>query len=270
MKADDFTYDNETLSSRGFIIASLGSGGGEQTIDTDSQRTFTSASLFYGKYQPFICSTYEDRLELSFSIIKNPCDNDLIEITQNELRDLKRWLNRPNAHKLSFNDPDFKIIFWNGSFNLEEVYFEGVPYAVNLRFISDRPFAYEDECAFTGELGANESVDIYDKSDDEGYLYPTVVIKCLEGGDLTLTNDNNGSYRETVVKNCVSGEILTFSSLLQITSSVDTHKLGKDFNYKFLRLGNAYTEESRINTLTSSLPIVYDIRYYPIVKAVIA
>ena len=75
MQFKDFEYDGISLSSMGLSIVSF-DGAQDDEITTDSQRTFNSISLFSGRYQPFLTSIYEDRLEIEFSIGKNFCEDE--------------------------------------------------------------------------------------------------------------------------------------------------------------------------------------------------
>lgn len=267
----DMTYAGKKLSDFGFMIGGLDSKGGVEQIPTDSQRTFGQISMFYGAYQPFVYSIYESSLEMEFAIIKNPCSEGYTtgEITQAEVRAIKRWLNRPMPHKLTFDKEGFEDTFWEGSFNVEETYMNDGVYGLTLTFHSNRPFGLYTEVDLNGTLesmGAT-SLKINDTSDEEGYIYPTLEVTCNASGDLELYNSYDED-RATIVKNCTEGEKIVFTAEMQIRSSIDTHEVGDDFNYRFLRIGNTY--DNNENVITSSLPITYRLRYNPIAKAVIA
>lgn len=265
MVAKDMTYANKKLSDFGLIIASFDDSSSD-TIDTDSQRSFSSNSLFFGKYQPFVVTAYEDALVITFQIMKDPCNNEELQLSQSEVRQLKKWLNRPTPHKLSFDSEEFKGIYWEGSFNVQEIYLAGVPYGLELEFQSTRPFAIMDDVTYEGSLQTSDVLVINDTSDEEGYIYPNLEIKCLSDGDLEITNSYE--LRTTKISNCTSGETIIFTPLMQVRSSLSSHKLSDDFNYVFLRIGNTYDET--INSITTNIPIEYKLTYTPIAKVVIA
>lgn len=268
MEAKDMTYAGETLSSRGLMIASFDGSSSVETIDSDSQKTFTSVSMFYGKYQPFVFTSYEDRLVMEFTIIKDPCkfEEEDLRMTQQEVRSIKRWLNRPTPHVLRFDDEQFADVFWEGSFNVTELYLAGVTYGLQLSFQCNRPFGLQDAKTYEGSLITGGCFIVNDSSDEEGHIYPTLEVTCLESGDLQLNNQIED--RTTIVKNCVVDEKIIFFPNLQIRSSVGTHELGDDFNYKFLRICNTY--DDTVNKITTSIPIEYKLTYNPIAKVVIA
>ena len=182
------------------------------------------------------------------------------------MREIKHWLTPPVAKK--FEIPDNKEYFryyWEGIFDVEEVWFGGMRIGFNLTLTCNRPFGIREPAVHTGILEAGDSFTIFDSSDDQGYIYPSMVITCLEAGNLTLTNSYD--ERETIIKNCAANEVITITPELQISTSLTSHKLSNDFNWKFLRIGNTF--DNNKNTISSSLKINYDIEYNPIIKAVI-
>lgn len=269
MTAEDFIYDGIQLSSFGLMIGYFDGPSDLDGVDTDSQRTFNNFSLFGGKWQPLSVSTYRDTLRITMSIIRNPCDAETQEdmvISLDDIRKIKRWLNRPDFHELRLVDPEFDGIFWNGSCNVEEVHAKGKCVGFNLTFDTDRPFALADPVTYSGSVEAGGHVAIDDISDEIGYIYPDVEITLRGGGDFSIHNSMDD--RTTLIKNCTSGETITVSKVLVIESSLASHKIMDDFNWKFLRIGNTYSD--RINMLTFSNACEYKITYNPIVKAVIA
>lgn len=265
MNAVDFTYDGIKLSSFGFIIASFDSRIKTGEATTDSIRTFDSVSLFGGAYKPFISTVYKDALVMKWQICKNPCiyDDANIIIATDEMRSLKQWLSRPTPHKLTIDDDEYNGMHWDGSFNVEEVCFGDMRLGATLTFTCNRPFALGDECNYEGEIEADSSIHIENTSDDIGYLFPTMVIKCLESGTLQLTNVVDG--RITEIKNVVEDEVLTFSEQLVCSSSVNDH-IGDDYNFKPLRLWKDYSNGD--NEIQSNLHIAYQISYKPAIKEV--
>lgn len=264
MNATDFIYGGESLSSYGCMIASFDAGGSMSEIKSDSQRSVDNISLFNGKYLPFITTAYSDALSMSFEIIKDPDLTDDKKFTQNEIRMLKRWLNRANAESLYLLDDDYEGLHWDGIFNVGDMYFNGQGYALHLDFQTNRPFGLQEKFILSGSLTAGASFTIFDISDETGFVYPSLEITCRASGTLTLHNSYDD--RSTIIENCTNNEVITFTPLLQVSSSVTAHKIYNDFNYQFLRIGNTY--ENRQNTISSTLPISYSLAYDPIAKVV--
>ena len=122
VRFNDFEYDGISLSSMGLGIVSF-DGMQDGDITTDSQKTFNSISLFGGRYQPFIVTTYEDRLEIEFSIAKNYCTEfDDYYFSIYEIENIQYWLNRSTPHKFRIlEDVEYADVYWEGSFNIQWV-----------------------------------------------------------------------------------------------------------------------------------------------------
>ena len=272
----NFIYDDisfNTFEGGKYVIA----GFNTETTASEGTRNLNQISLFMGKERPFGYLTYDTTLTFTISIIKNPCMDDNIIMGTSEIERLKRWLCRPAPHKLKlvsgestnknwddyFNQfNQYENIYWEGSFNVTEELIGGRRIGVSLTFISTRPFALQEDTVFSGIIEAGQSIIIKDASNEIGYLYPDMTIKCLEGGELSIHNDFEDRY--TVVENCTANETITFSRYLQITSDSASHNVYDNFNYVFLRIGNNFY--SNENVLTFSMGCEYEIRYNPIRK----
>ena len=259
----DFKYRGEYLSNYEYIICEFSSSNSADVVNTDSQRAFTSISMFAGKRQPILYSTYNDTLVMKFSICKMENAHSQF-ISPDEAAEIKRWLCSPVAQELQIIDDDFWNYRWFGFFNVNEIHIARGCIGFELTFTSVAPFGYKKRFETSGTVEANGTIEIDDTSDEEGYIYPDMVITVKTAGDLTITNSFDD--RKTVIKNCTQGEVLKFSNLLQISSSDSTHIIGNDFNYKFLRINNEY--EKTKNTLKFSLNCDYSISYNPIAKVV--
>lgn len=265
MEHNDFSFRGESLGSYDFMICSF-SNEPLNPITTDSQRTFTSIPMFGGKRFPFLFTKYDNALVITFSICKTP-DADCKFVDPIEAAVIKRWLSSPTPEEFKIDDVgDYDAVTWYGSFNLEEVYHHSSCIGFNLTFTCTSPFGYYDTVERSGDVDAGDSIIINDISDEEGYLYPDLTVVVGEAGNLVITNDSDD--RMTVVNNCSSGETISFTHLLQVASSDSSHKLGNDFNYRFLRINNTYLNTK--NRITFSLPCHYHISYRPIAKVVYA
>lgn len=265
MTISDFEYDGEYLKNWGFRICNIDQNG-FRTIDSDSQLTFNNVSLMRGKLFELTTSKYDDHISISFQICKYSSNSVLLPITAYEAREIKRWLNRPVFKRFKLIQPYWSDIYMEGSFNVENIMCDDKILLLNLTFISNRPFALHEPITHriitTNE---NESFTFFDISDEIGYIYPDIKIKCLQSGDLSINNSNEN--RTTIIRNCIQHEELTFSKNLVMSSSVLSHKIQNDFNYIFFRISNSYN--NRKNILTFSIPVDMEITYSPYVKVVL-
>lgn len=219
--------------------------------------------MFGGKRQPIIYATYSETLSIRMSICKLS-DAEVKTISPAESAEIKRWLGCSTPQELRIGEEKYEDYHWIGVFNIEEVHYAFGCIGFNLTFTSIAPFGYKDTVEITGNVARGGQITIIDTSDEEGYIYPDMTITTKAAGDLTITNSFDG--RQTVINGCSSGETITFTNLLQVQSSKSSHVLGNDFNYKFVRINNSYT--NRTNALTFSLPCSYTISYKPIAKVV--
>ena len=265
MIAKDFEYANEFLSDWGYMICSTDSSSSLDSVDDTSSLQFDSASLFNGKYLPLTVSYYEDRAEITFHICKFICPEGLTPFSVFEIRELKRWLMRPEYHKFKLIQPNWAEIFMEGSFNVSQLEMNGVVYVLELTFISNRPFAMHEPITYKfTSSSSNNTFSFFDVSDEIGHIYPNVKITCLKSGTLEITNSIED--RSTIIKNVSINEVIQFTPSLVISTSKSTHEIQNDFNFTYFRIANKYG--CRKNSLSFSLPCSIEITYSPYVKVV--
>lgn len=264
MRYLDFEYDDSLLSDFGFIICDFNSNNNANTVDSGSEISFIKSSRNDGRKFSIVGTKYEECINAEFDICKDPDVNspEEMQITDYEYSNIMRWLNRHEYKKMQFIGNDERISFYNASFNLKKITINDKLYGMHLSMDTDSPFSYGEEIVKIVDISSSEEKKIIeDESDEIGYIYPTVEITCNESGNLVLKNETFGST--TTVHNCTSGEVITLhGDIQQITSSLNSHKISKDFNYEFFRIENSYRE--RKNEISSSLACSVKISYFPL------
>lgn len=264
MKALDFEYDGYLLSDFGFMICSFGDKGLE-TISNGSKISFNTTPIFNGSKSLLTQVSYDENIECNFAICKNPCvtaSGDVEPITATEESQIMRWLNRKRFLKFRVLQDGYEDIYFNGSFNIDKYVLDGNVYGFELTFTSDRPYATYDSVMYNFTISTeNGNYVINDISDEIGYIYTKMKIKCLSSGNLIINNSIEN--RDTVIKNCTQNEIITLDYPI-IESTLISHKLQNDFNFNFVRIANTY--ENTLNKLTFSLPCEVQLSYNPIKK----
>lgn len=261
MKARDFEFDGKNLSDFGFVICNFGSKGLE-TISNGGQSTFNTVSTLDGKKHRMVSAKYEDCAEDTIQICKTPCYGDVMEISDNEFREMTRWLGRNKFLKFKKLDENFIDLYFEVRFKINKIRLDGVLYGLELEVESNRPFALKEPKTITiKNTTQNGKHSINDTSYEEGYIYPYTEITITESGDLNIYNARED--RDTYIANCVAGEVITMDYPV-ITSSLSSHNIQNDFNWNFFRVANTF-ENSR-NDLTISIPCTIKVRYSPIVK----
>ena len=267
MYALDFEYDGRLLSQYGFIICEFDASSGANVADTGYDIQFEKVSRNHGKQHGLVSAEYEDCVTTTFQICKDPEGCDDLRISNDEYRDLARWLNRREFQKFRIvneYEDDRPACYFNASFNIKKIMIADKLYGLELTAETDSPFGYGvtfDKTWTISKAGGN--FELTDMSGDIGYICPEVIVTCKSAGTLTLKNSLYDV--STTLKNCTSGEVIHFYGDTQIIeSSRSAHALYDDFNFEFLRAGNTLT--TRKNTISSTLPCSIEIKYTPIIK----
>lgn len=271
MRSIDFEYDGQYLSDYGFIICDFNFTNSATEINAGSVITFNKVPRNSGKQFGLLGTKYEECITASFDICKNPdiYDRREMEISNDECRDIMRWLNRREFLKFQVIDDENDSLerdtcYYNASFNVGKIKINERLYGMRLTMETDKPFGYGQEQMVSWTFSdSNISKILSDISDEIGYIYPTVIITVNRNGDLSLYNEQENCT--TLIKNCTVGEVITLHGDTQIiTTTYAAHDICADFNYEFFRIGN--TINNRNNRISASLPCHVIIKYNPVIK----
>ena len=261
MKSYDFEYDGLNLSDKGFIICKFDSSGME-TISNGSHITFNTISTLRGAKHELISAEYGECLSANFQICKHPCKTSDTEISIDEMRDVMRWLNRKEFHKFKLLNDEYINIFFEASFNVNKIEFEGKLVGFELEMITNRPYAIHEPIPITiNNTKNNGEARICSQSDDEGYIYPEMEIIINDNGNFEMYNAIED--RMMRIANCISGEVIKINYPM-IESSVSSHKIQNDFNWHFFRIAKSF--RNSVNNIKLSIPCTIKMKYSPIVK----
>lgn len=261
MKSYDFEYDGLNLSDKGFIICKFGSNGTE-TFSNGSHITFNTVSTLRGAKHELVSAEYDECLSANFQICKYPCETSDTEISIDEMRDVMRWLNRKDFHKFKLLNDEYINIFFEASFNVSKVEFEGKLVGFELEMITNRPYAIHEPVSITIENTQNNGeATIYSQSDDEGYIYPEMEITINSNGNFEMYNAIEN--RMMRIANCISGEVIKINYPM-IESSIVSHKIQNDFNWRFFRISKSF--RNSVNEIQLSIPCTIKMKYSPVVK----
>lgn len=266
MYACDFEYDGHYLSDFGMVVCDFDGSNGMNVSGAGSVITFNTVPRKKGERNSLTSTQYDECITATFSIGKDPCEFDDQHITNDEYRDLMRWLNRKEflPFRAVEEGDDADTCYFDASFNISKIKINERLYGLELTMITDKPFGYGMEQIVRWRITSSSTKYLLsDVSDEIGYIYPNVKIRCNKDGDLKLTNIEAGSI--TQIKNVSFDEVITIDGdALQIETSLNGHKIYDDFNYEFPKIVNSYNDRS--NHFTASLPCNIEIRYRPIIK----
>ena len=268
MYAIDFEYAGERLSDYGMIICSFDGGKGIETISSGSDITFNQIASNKGNRFFIGSSTYESALTSTFQICKNSClakTQDEMSISLAELSAIQRWLCRKNQYnRFKIIQDGFENIYWNVTFSAKQVELNGRIIGMELTLYADAPFAYMDELTIDVDCSENLTFDIYDMSDEEGYIYPNMEITILEDANrFVLTNQFDVS-RPLIITNCAANEVITIRGKEHIITSSAGRNLSNNFNFYYPRILNSYIDNK--NTFECTTKCNITISYSPIRK----
>ena len=260
----DFMFDGQTLSGFGYMLCSF-SGGEDETLEV-SNMEFQEIKSPLSDVSHKTATSYANNYTRTLQVSKSLCENqeDMI-LTNDDISTLTKWLCRKEYKWFKWiDDEDDDEIFYEVHCTVSKVMIYGKCHGLEITIQSNRPFGVTREINQYRELSADEEFEITVYSDEEGYIYPDVVITLSSAGNFELTNTTED--RTTAINNCVQGEVITIkgSDVMQITSTNANHFLATDFNYKFPRLFNEY--RNTVNTLSVNLACTIKLTYRGIRK----
>lgn len=266
MFATDFEYDGHYLSDFGFIICNFNGSSDTDIVSAGSKISFNTVPTHYGKKYSLAGTQYDECITATFDICKSTCYGEDFVITNDEFRDIMRWLNRREFlefRMIDDGDDDKDTCFYEASFNVDKIMSDQGLVGLELTLETNSPFGYGQEQFYSWTMAGGSTKRVYDLSDEIGYIYPSMVITIKEAGTLQISNDLEPCLM--VIKNCSVGEVIRIDGDAHIiTSSLDSHKICDDFNFEYLRIGN--TAENRDNRIKTSLACKMEIRFKPVIK----
>lgn len=266
METFDMIYDGQLLSDFGFVIGAVDSSDGSFFTSDESTISFDTVSVCSGKHWMLADTKYETTLSATFTIVKNPCKNDNLEITDLEYRRIMRWLNREQFLECGFTFPNqSETAYYNASFNVEKNRVGGRLVGLDLTMNTDSPHAHRAKVSKTFAVSNSSTVnEIEDVSDVIGCIYPDMKITIKSAGDLTIANQTTGY--NTIIKGCTVNEVITIKGKeMIIASSNSSHDISSNFNFEFFALQNTYSDTK--TKFTCSLPCTIEISYNPSIKS---
>lgn len=272
MIADDFEYDGIVASDFGLVVCCINTVKGDASVVIgETALNFNQVPVRNGEYYLFSNTTYDAPLEVTFEVCKlDYFTGDNRIFTQDELREISRWLCRKEPHvfrPIAKGMVSSVDTYFDGSFDVSNIYVGNHVVGLQLHFTCVRPHAVGRKISIKHTFeGDDKSFLLRDESDEVGTIYPDLLeIKCKSGGTLTINNSLEPN-RTTEIKNVRANEIIRFDNMLNISTSVDEHEIQDDFNFVFFRVANKY--DDRENVITTSIDCEITLEYNPIIKGV--
>lgn len=264
----DFLFDGKELSSFGYIICSFDAIGFENI--PVSELTYHTVQAPFATRTLKTSASYDSSLSKTITICKQTCDSSgLLTITADDISQLSRWLCRRDYKWFRFITDDstgMDEVYYEAQINLQKVLFGDRCVGLSLTVNTNRPYGLTPEITIHAQLDQTENPDmnIHVYSDEEGYIYPELILTLREEGTLKITHSIDG--RITRITDCTEGECIHIhGGILQIESNQEDQSIFQRFNYQFPRLCS--TLDQTANILSFNLDCDVELKYRGIRKA---
>ncbi|WP_312369080.1 phage tail domain-containing protein [Lachnoclostridium sp.] len=258
--ADKIIYDNKSSSDFGLLVC---------TFESNHVENITSSVIELSTYKSPLSNkwyksgyNYTEPLQFTIEFVKTNSN----AFTKEEVSNINRWLVRTDGyHWLQFYCKEMGDLFFNcTAIKSEEINIGNSIYGLKYLFLTDSPYAYTNLITYDLEFSKiQQSFTITDYSDEIGHIYPQLVIDIMKDGNLELHNSIEN--RTMIINNCKNGEQITVDGENKIIkSSIVTHKIYDDFNWKYFRIANRFI--LRENIVSSSLDCKVHMQWRPIRK----
>ena len=245
MMATDFEFNGVKLTDVNWRIVSFGNND-DNEVAGGGEVTFNTSKAINGKRWNYVGRKYETQYSFSVQIMKFKCHGEIEDISPREQAFIHSWLVRSDGYKwFRFMFDGYEDVYYNAQVALQWYKIGGKIIGATLTLTCDAEWGYSD--IQTADIETNNSFNLYNDSDDLGYIIPDEMeIGILSDGDLEISNNlesiySMGTYSNMRINNCKSGENIIVSGITkQIYTNNATHEktIVDDYNYKPIRLIN--------------------------------
>lgn len=257
-----FTYNGKnSLNDFNLIMVDFDSSSGFEEPDTAQTIELTTERIGNNPKNALINVKYTDILSFKIGICKSPCENDELEFTQTEVRNIHKWLISNEYSKLIIDNEKYNGVFFNAiPKNITPEIIGDKIIGFVIEWECDSPFAYESS-SNTYTITNDETTISFNNSTDDllnsGVIRPKIEVKKIETG-------------EWYIRNQTTNKTMHFSQLLDdetlsidcenyvMCSDVANHNLYPYFNKTWLEFvtgENILTiSGASIITITCNLP----------------
>ena len=252
----DFILGNFRASDYGLMLGSF-SYSGESEDELGIVPTIIEEFVGNNPMPIYLGQKYENKLELSITIVKNPCTNQVsMAFTERELRSILRTITGYKGYewlKVINHEIDDDIWYRARVSNVSYKRVSGNVVGIILEMVCDSAFAWSKENEIRIQSKAGQKFYVFNNTDDlHNYVLPFVEITSSTDGDITITNISDNNWTSEI-KNVKANEKITIDSQKEIIeSSIEHSLLLNDFNLHFPRFiegKNEYISDTNITII---------------------
>lgn len=145
MYVKDFEYNGKKASEYNCIVGGL--NGEDDVIELTVARTVNSVKTGYN--WKIASTTYEEAYEGNFQIVKNPCNGSDYYFSEQEIREILKWLKLPRQYKKFvpiYDDETFEEVYLMAVFTaVDAIKINGLVVGFDCKFSTDAPYGYINE-----------------------------------------------------------------------------------------------------------------------------
>lgn len=246
----DFVFDGIPSATHNLFITNLGEG---QSYSPSGSSVDIITEPIFRRGKPYFYGATQGREVLSFSCaITSP-----EEISADNNGIIQKWLfGHLEYKKLQVLQDDLTMSYFNCFLNNPKTLRIGNKiHGYEFEIVCDAPWGWTFPKTLTKSYTVEEASETFlfrNTSDDNDYLYPSMVVTFnVFGGDLTLTNNSDNS-REFILTGFSPNEVITIDNDRGIISSDSGLLVMSKFNRQWMRLiqgANSITLLGNISSL---------------------
>lgn len=236
----DFILGNFRASDYGLVLGSF-SYNGESEDEINITPSVIEEFVGHNPVPIYLGQKYEKKLELTMTVVKNPClNNGDINFTEKELRGILRLITGKKGYewlKLINDVMDDDLWYRARVSDISYQRVGGNIVGIIINMICDSAYAWSKENDVIVHAKANQKFYVFNNTDDlNNYVLPFVEITSSTASTISITNTTDNSWASEI-KNVKANEKITIDSQREIISSNMEHSLLlNDFNLHWFRL----------------------------------
>lgn len=229
-----FTYNNKnSLTDFNLLMVDFDGSGKFEEPDTAQSLELITERIGNNPRHSLINVRYEDTLSFKIGVCKSVCDNNSLEFTKDEVRNIHRWLTSDRYSKLTIDNKKYENIFFNAvPINITPEIISDKIIGFVIEWKCDSPYGYET-VSNVYTVDGNETVISFNNTTDDllnsGIIRPHIKVLKKGTGEWHLANQT-------------TDKVMSFSQLLNdetliidcenyvLTSDVSNHNLYQYFN----------------------------------------
>ena len=238
LRADDFVFNGQKLSEFGFRVVEINQTEATQSFGLN--RSIETVEAIGGERN--INRVTQNSEAQTVTIAKLDENNNVMNISEEEMTELNRWLFSPTNFKelITLVDDEENLLYYVIFTSSDYTYYgEGHGY-LTLTFELDGNHAYgiTEETSVVVETSASATVYIDLKDNISTYYYPDIEFS-VTGDSFSISNDTIGETIEFTglsSQSYRSGRIYGEGLMFVVSESDSTLNMREKSNKKFLRL----------------------------------